>query len=115
MGAASAALGCVLGAAASRPDAPGGAAAGALSQGLAALQAAALNAPRLSQSSSARAGIAKGLAAVLGAPHMLPGVAPGSAWLLRRAEHEQTAKQALQVRHGRACLLQCCSALSTSS
>ena len=97
MGAASAALGCVLEAVASRPDAPGGAAADALSQGLAALRAAAGNAPRLSQSSAARVGIAKGLAAALGAPHMLPGTDPGSAWLLRRAEHEPTAKQALQV------------------
>ena len=94
---ASGALGCVLDAAASRPGAPGGAAADTLSQGLAALRAAAGNAPRLSQSSAARTGVARGLAAALGAPHMLPGVEPGSAWLLRRAEHEQTAKQALQV------------------
>ena len=99
MGAASAALGCVLHAAAGQPDAPGGAAADndVISCGLAALQAAAENAARLSQSSAARIGAAKGLAAALGAPHMLPGVEPGSAWLLCHVEHEQTAKQALQV------------------
>ena len=97
MGAASAALGCVLDAVASRPDGPGGAAADTLIQGLAALRAAAGNAQRLSQSSAARVGVARGLAAALGAPRMLPGLDWGSAQLLRHAAHEPIAKQALQV------------------
>lgn len=58
------------------------------------------NAPRLAQSSAAKSGIACGLAALLGAPHLLPGIVStgGTALLLAAPEMAEAAKQALQVR-----------------
>lgn len=61
-------------------------------------------APRLAQSSAAKSGIAFGLAALLGAPHLLPSraaamSAPGC--LLASPDTAGAAKQALQVRGSR--------------
>lgn len=97
MGAAATALGCVVNALPSRPDFQTGSLAPMLDKALSALQAAAENAPRLSQSTGARAGIAHGLAALLGAPYMLPDAAGGDTWLLTRADCAEHAKRALEV------------------
>ena len=98
MGAAAAALGCVINALPSRSDFHTGSLAALLEKALAALQAAAETAPRMSQSANVRTGIAQGLAALLGAPHMLPDAAGGDTWLLTRADCAGHAKQALEVR-----------------
>ncbi|CAL8472221.1 g11763 [Coccomyxa elongata] len=68
-------------------------------QSVDALLAALGNAHRLAQSSAAKSGIACGLAALLGAPHLLPGVLPtgGTAFLLASPEMAEAAKQALQA------------------
>ena len=97
MGAAATALGCVINALPSRADSQTGSPAPLLDKALSALQAAAENAPRLSQSTVARTGIAHGLAALLGAPHMLPDAAGGDTWLLSRADCAEHAKRALEV------------------
>ena len=70
-------------------------------QSVDALVSALGNAPRLAQSAAAKSGIACGLAALLGAPHLLPGVPPakGADFLLASPEMAAAAKQALQVRH----------------
>ena len=98
MGAAAAALGCMVNAVPSRPGAEAGAPAALMGQALSALQAALESAPRLSQSTSARRGVAQGLAALLGAPHMLPDAAGADTWLLTQADCAGHAKQALEVR-----------------
>ncbi|CAL5220764.1 g2828 [Coccomyxa viridis] len=97
VGAAAAALGCVINALPSRSDFHTGSLAALLEKALAALQAAAETAPRMSQSANVRTGIAQGLAALLGAPHMLPDAAGGDTWLLTRADCAGHAKQALEM------------------
>ncbi len=64
-----------------------------------AMLAALGNGPRLAQSGAARSGVAAGLAALLGAPHLLPGVPPavGPPALLASPQTADAAKQALQV------------------
>lgn len=94
VGAAAAALGCML----NGLHAQEASANQILDETLGAFQAALQNALRLSQSNSAKIGIAHGLAAVLGAPHMLPGVDDGDTRLLSHPEHAAHAKQALEVR-----------------
>ena len=97
MGKAATALGCVINALPSRPGSQALLPAPLLEQALLAMGAAAENAPRLSQSANARTGVALGLAALLGAPHMLPDGAGGDTWLLTRPECAGHAKQALEV------------------
>ena len=105
MGAAATALGCVINLLPSRSDFQTDTLALLLDKALSALQAAAEKAPRLAQSASIKTGIAHGLAALLGAPHMLPGAAGGDTWLLTRADCAGHAKQALEVRsHCEICL-----------
>ena len=103
VGTAAAALGCVINALPSRPDSQAVPPAALLDQALSAMGAAAENAPRLSQSASARTGTALGLAALLGAPHMAPHGAGGDTWLLTRPECAGQAKQALEVRFPATC------------
>lgn len=56
------------------------------------------NAPQLAQSGAAKSGVAAGLAVMLGAPHLLPGVPPaGTPAFLASPENAEAAKQALQV------------------
>ncbi len=98
MGAAATALGCVINLLPSRSDFQTGSLAPLLDKALSALQTAAERAPRQSQSASVSTGIAHGLAALLGAPHMLPDAAGGDTWLLTRADCAGHAKQALEVR-----------------
>lgn len=90
-------LGCIVNTLPSTSNSQQADLAQSLSEVLAAFQAAGQNAPRLSQSNSARSGVPHGLAALLGAPHMLSGVAGGDTWLLTRTEYAGHAKQALEV------------------
>ncbi len=99
MGAAAAALGCVVNALPSRPLAQETPVSELLEEVLQSFLSAVKNASRLSQSNAAKLGVASGLAALLGAPHALPGVSDGNAWLLHCAELAGHAMQALTVRH----------------
>jgi hypothetical protein len=68
-----------------------------LEEVLQAFLSAVQNASRLSQSNAAKLGVARGLAALLGVPHVLPGVSGGDTWLLNHAELAGHAMQALTV------------------
>ena len=62
-----------------------------------AILAAAQNAPRLEHSSAAKSGAAAGLAALLGAQHVVPGLPAGASYLLTCGADAPAAKEALQV------------------
>ena len=97
VGTAAAALGCVVNSLPSRPHAQEAPPTELLEDVLQAFLSAVQNASRLSQSNAAKLGVASGLAALLGVPHMLPGVSGGDTWLLNRAELAGHAMQALTV------------------
>ena len=97
VGAAAAALGCVVNSLPSSPHAQETPPTELLAEVLQAFQSAVQNASRLSQSNAAKLGVASGLAALLGVPHVLPGVSGGDTWLLTHAELAGHAMQALTV------------------
>lgn len=98
VGTGATALGCLVAGTAGKQLLEG--AQSEVQQSVDALLSALGNAPRLAQNGAAKSGIACGLAALLGAPHLLPGVPPtgGTTFLLASPETAGAAKQALQVR-----------------
>jgi hypothetical protein len=96
VGAAACAVGCLINSLAHRqgffPD-PGK----VTQQAAAALVTAAELAPRLAQSASVKLGAAAGLAALLGAKHLLPGLVGDTSYLLTRSPDAEAAKETLQV------------------
>ena len=97
VGTAATALGCVVNSLPSSPHAKEAPPTEVLEEVLQAFLSAIQNASRLSQSNAAKLGVASGLAALLGVPHVLLGVSGGDTWLLNHAELAGHAMQALTV------------------